>query len=253
MAYKFEDFVRDAHAARNGQPTSFDKPGTTPVMEKLKHVLLPAPIEAMIIMVRHGDTNLNSDSAGEKIRGWLDVPLNAKGKQQAVAVGQKMADQPIEKIYTSNLSRAEDVAKQIRLGIKKTQGREVTVTPTQNLRPWNLGQFQGQDVEKNRAKIAAYADKTPTEKVPGGEAFNTFLERTLKFVKARMAESEKTHGAVVLVTHTRVLRLVDAWVSSGMDGHKYGKDLVAKADHTPTGGYQLLVKRHGTWVVHNPS
>src|SRR5229473_1734909 len=43
------------------------------------------PDKPTVLVIRHGSTELNSEGQGspERIRGWLDIPLNAEGKTEA--------------------------------------------------------------------------------------------------------------------------------------------------------------------------
>ena len=45
-----------------------------------------------LIVVRHSSTPLNSTDSSDCIRGWLDVPISAKGIEEVLATAQ---DQPI--------------------------------------------------------------------------------------------------------------------------------------------------------------
>ncbi len=63
--------------------------------------------EAYLILVRHGQSDWNQQNI---FTGWVDVPLSAKGIQEAEAAGKQIQDIPIDKIYTSSLIRAQMTA-----------------------------------------------------------------------------------------------------------------------------------------------
>jgi probable phosphoglycerate mutase len=60
-----------------------------------------------LLFVRHGETSYN---ASGRIQGRLDIPLNARGLEQAAAVGAALAGVPIGELYSSSLSRAREVS-----------------------------------------------------------------------------------------------------------------------------------------------
>nr|WP_321508927.1 histidine phosphatase family protein [uncultured Hyphomonas sp.] len=62
---------------------------------------------ATFLLIRHGDNDL----LGSRLAGRLpDVHLNAKGKAQAQAVADGLADLPITAVYASPLERAQETA-----------------------------------------------------------------------------------------------------------------------------------------------
>ncbi|XP_031383355.1 phosphoglycerate mutase-like protein 4 isoform X3 [Punica granatum] len=66
---------------------------------------------AEIVVVRHGETEWNSDS---RIQGHLDVELNQAGKQQAAAVADRLSREgKINSVYSSDLKRAFETAQAI--------------------------------------------------------------------------------------------------------------------------------------------
>lgn len=64
-----------------------------------------------IIMVRHGQSIANSKgiSQGNKDE-WIDKPLSKKGKEQAEKVAQRLKNEDIGIIYSSDLKRAKETA-----------------------------------------------------------------------------------------------------------------------------------------------
>ncbi|MBN2064666.1 MAG: histidine phosphatase family protein, partial [Sedimentisphaerales bacterium] len=63
-----------------------------------------------IYIVRHGETNWNIEG---RMQGWLDIPLNEAGLKQTQAVALALVGRGIDRIYSSDLSRAADTAKEI--------------------------------------------------------------------------------------------------------------------------------------------
>ena len=58
-----------------------------------------------LILVRHGHTALNKPGEDERLRAWLDVPLDETGMREVVDTAEKLHGYPIEAIYCSDLKR----------------------------------------------------------------------------------------------------------------------------------------------------
>ena len=159
-----------------------------------------------LYLVRHGDTDFNSKQGGggeaqdteARVRSWIDVPLNHKGRLHAAQMALKLRDQGIEKITTSDLDRAKETA-QIIGHITKAPVEE-----THGLRPWDMGDLAGQKVVEAKPKIDHYFTH-PTEKIPGGESYEEFHSRakeTLLGILHRL--NSEPGGNEAAVTHLRV-------------------------------------------------
>src|SRR5208282_1605501 len=120
-----------------------------------------------LILIRHGHTSLNLPGQNERLRGWLDVPLDEQGLLEAEETAARVARHGITAIYSSDLTRA------IQSSASVSRATGAPLIPAGDLRPWNLGSFAGQlvcqlvpflDLLKSRPEIPA----------PGGESWNQF-------------------------------------------------------------------------------
>jgi len=87
-----------------------------------------------IILIRHGLTDWNEEG---RWQGNEDIPLNATGIAQAKALGRRLANWPIEILYSSDLKRAAQTAAIL--------GKAVDLQPIHD-RSWrerDVGAFQG--------------------------------------------------------------------------------------------------------------
>ena len=61
----------------------------------------------MILLARHGETD---DNAAGRVQGYLDSPLNERGREQARALAERAADEGVAALYSSQLRRAHETA-----------------------------------------------------------------------------------------------------------------------------------------------
>lgn len=152
-----------------------------------------------ILMVRHGDTELNS-----ALRYWgkSDVKLSARGLSQAERLRDRLTAENIDAIYSSDLVRAMVTAEII------ASGHKLRIIPCSELREVNFGELEGLTFEEISEKYPAVAKlwiaRSPKLKYPGGESRKDFTTRVCSFLRRL-----KRHGAndsVLIVAHSGVLR-----------------------------------------------
>src|SRR5262244_4312022 len=94
-----------------------------------------------LILVRHGKTVLNSLDDEERLRGWMDVPLDEQGLAEAREVSRRVGQHSVQRVYCSDLYRARQTAEVV---VRATQA---SIVYTSELRPWNLGSLTGKRVK----------------------------------------------------------------------------------------------------------
>ncbi|HLC75368.1 MAG TPA: histidine phosphatase family protein [Candidatus Nanoarchaeia archaeon] len=114
-----------------------------------------------LILIRHGETIENQQKI---LQGQIQGTLSALGKEQARAVAQTLAKEKIDAIYSSDLARAADTAKEI--------GRvmDIDVVFKTELRERNLGEFQGKSKKVIRWDMLKSEYEKPNKKLLGGES-----------------------------------------------------------------------------------
>lgn len=156
----------------------------------------PAP--ATLLLIRHGETAWNAE---HRIQGSLDIPLSATGIWQAGRLADRLAAEPLDAIYASDLARARLTAEPlaVRHGLAlRTDAR---------LRERSLGVFEGYTFDEIAARwpqeFAAWRGRDPAWAMPGGESGAAFIER----VNAALHDiaSEWAGARVAVVAHGGVL------------------------------------------------
>jgi broad specificity phosphatase PhoE len=61
----------------------------------------------VIWLARHGETAPNAEG---RVQGWLDPPLNDRGREQARELAEQAAGLDLNALYSSNLVRARETA-----------------------------------------------------------------------------------------------------------------------------------------------
>jgi broad specificity phosphatase PhoE len=104
-----------------------------------------------ITTIRHGETDWN---VAKKIQGSVDTELNEAGLEQARRLARRLAGEPCDVIYTSDLKRAYKTAETI------NSRHNVPIISLPGLREAGFGEFEGQSLAdaKIREAFGAYMD-----------------------------------------------------------------------------------------------
>lgn len=173
-------------------------------------------------LIRHGQTLLNAGR--QKIRGYLDVPLDKVGEDQALQAALKVKDFPVSTIYVSPLLRARQTARPV------AKLCEAPLVLEKACLPWYCGpKIEGQYVDEVLPLIIHYSDH-PDETPPGGEPFGEFTARFLHFLNGVLSNPHRNKD-VVVVTHSRCVHLARAWQAAGRP-QDYSYDKARMGDYS---------------------
>jgi broad specificity phosphatase PhoE len=190
-----------------------------------------------LLIIRHGHTSLNMPGRDERLRGWLDVPLDGQGLEEAHATAEQVcAAYTVDSIYCSDLRRARQTAEVLR---KKTRA---PIFATSDLRPWNLGVFCGQRVREILPFLNLLNQHLDLA-APRGESFYQFYGRYSHRLKELLNLAESSPNSIAVVTHVRNL-LATASVITGSD---VAKVPVKGGPHT--GALLVVEKAKGRWTI----
>lgn len=155
-----------------------------------------------LILVRHGQTEWNRI---ERFRGRADVPLNEAGVAQAVATGQRVAQEwKPAAVYSSPLSRAVRTAEAIAANFG------LSVQVLEGLADINYGEWQGLTDEEVRQRWPEqwelWYSHPEIVNIPGGETLAALRSRAMTTVASVAAQH--VGQTVVLVGHTVINRVI---------------------------------------------
>ncbi len=156
-----------------------------------------------LLLIRHGD---NEFIARNRLAGRLPgVHLNEKGRAQAQALAQLLAQAPLKAIYSSPMERAVETAQPLAVA----KGLEVQIRP--QLIELNYGNWQGRTFKQlGRIKLWKEVHDNPVGvRFPGGESFVEVQQRVsteLDAIAALHADDEM----VACFSHGDVIRLAVA-------------------------------------------
>ncbi|MHB8469114.1 MAG: histidine phosphatase family protein [Gaiellaceae bacterium] len=159
-----------------------------------------------VLLARHGE----SEASAARIVGG-DSPLTPLGREQARALGERLASFPVDICLTSGAVRARETAA-IALA-----GRDVKVEIVRELGDVRFGEFDGRPLEEYRDWVAAHP---PTEGVPQGESRADTLRR---FARAFRTVLVRTEQHALVVAHGLTIRaLLDDRPRPVVAGAPYG-------------------------------
>ncbi|MCR4393292.1 MAG: alpha-ribazole phosphatase [Dehalococcoidales bacterium] len=154
---------------------------------------------ARLFLVRHGETDSNS---AFRYWGKTDVGLGSEGIRQAEQIRDRLADQRIDCIYTSDLRRTRLTAEII------ARPHQIDIINCPELREIDFGEVEGLDFKEVQAKFPEVARKwiqhDPELVYPGGESLLQLDERIARF-RSRLS-AHAPQETVLIVAHSGVLR-----------------------------------------------
>ena len=160
-----------------------------------------------VVLIRHGETEWNRD---RRIQGQTDTPLSALGRQQALAIGQRLRRERFSAIYASDLQRAWHTAAAIGQAARHERSDAPQPVAERRLREMDFGEWEG----KTSAEIAlSHPEQHGRSKhrdadfrIPGGESFRDLYERTVDCV-ASLVDAHPGR-AICVVAHGGILDMM---------------------------------------------
>jgi probable phosphoglycerate mutase len=161
------------------------------------------PVATRIIAVRHGETAWNVDT---RIQGQLDIGLNDTGRWQAQRAARALAEETVDAVYSSDLSRATATAQ----AIAEHAGLPLTVQTHVGLRERAFGKFEGQTyaaiTEQWPEESRLWRIRDPDFAPVGGESPRQVMARVAQTVQDIAARHMGQQ--IVLVAHGGVMDML---------------------------------------------
>lgn len=130
-----------------------------------------------LLLCRHGQTEFN---ASARFQGQLDTPLSELGRRQAELLRRRLADEPIDAAYASDLARARETAE------TALAGREVPLRFDQRLREVAFGRWEGLTFAQIKERFPDDVVGRDRDRVhfamPGGESLAQLAARVKVFL-----------------------------------------------------------------------
>ena len=159
---------------------------------------------ARLVLLRHGESQWNLEN---RFTGWVDVPLSAKGVEEAKQAGEKLRGFTFDRAFSSVLARANET---LRIVLEVLGQTSIPIEKDKALNERMYGDLQG----LNKAETAKkYGDaqvkiwrRSYDVKPPGGESLKDTAERALpyyeKMVKPHLVKGE----TIIIAAHGNSLR-----------------------------------------------
>jgi broad specificity phosphatase PhoE len=150
----------------------------------------------VIYLARHGETE---DNARQVVQGWIDTPLNERGREQARDLAEQVAGLGIVAIWTSQLARAAETARIV--------GDALGIEPRidDRLAESRRGSWEGRsldEIERSEPDAwAAWKRGGGDFRFPGGESLAEHQARVLAVIEAVRAGDQPalviSHGGSI--------------------------------------------------------
>lgn len=190
-----------------------------------------------LLLIRHGETPSNTGHLLDT--GHPGAPLNERGLAQAATLVETLAQEPVQAIWTSDLTRARQTGEPL----AEALGLSVTTSP--RLREIFAGEYDMSPDWVSYVETLASWAVDPTVSLPGGEDAVSFMARFDAGV-AEVAASGVDCAAIV--SHGAALRI---WVPARASNLRWEEvqhwrldntDLIV-LDGSPADGWKVL-----TWA-----
>ena len=157
-----------------------------------------------LVLLRHGQSQWNLEN---RFTGWIDVPLSAKGNEEAMAAAQQLSGYRLDRAFTSRLVRATDTLRIVLAAIGQEQ---IPIEENQALNERMYGDLQGLNKEETVKKYGVQQvevwRRSYDVRPPGGESLHDTAARVLPYYQERIHPALEKGDTVLIVAHGNSLR-----------------------------------------------
>ncbi len=159
---------------------------------------------ARLVLLRHGESQWNLEN---RFTGWVDVPLSARGVQEARNAGDKLRGFTFDRAFTSVLIRAKET---LRLVLEAIGQPKIPIEKDKALNERLYGDLQG----LNKAETAKkYGDdqvkiwrRSYDVRPPGGESLKDTADRVLPYYESKIKPCLLKGETILIAAHGNSLR-----------------------------------------------
>jgi probable phosphoglycerate mutase len=152
----------------------------------------------VILLARHGETDDNVPPP--RVQGWIDMPLNERGREQARELAESVRTRNLGAIYSSHLARARETAEIVAAGLG------LSPIVDDRLAESRRGSWEGrllEEIEREEPEMwAAWRRGGADFRFPGGESLVEHAER----VRAALTEVHRGPLPALCVCHGGTIR-----------------------------------------------
>ena len=160
-----------------------------------------------ILLVLPGATDLDSQG---RIKGSLDLPMNANGNEQARETADELSDEAIDVLYSSPCLSAQQTCEQL------SRDGQIKIKVIDELRNLDRGLWHGkliEELKESQPKVYRQWQEQPeTVRPPGGETLDEAQKRVQKFLR-RIRKRHKS-GSISLVVPEPMASIVRSQLES---------------------------------------
>ncbi len=156
-----------------------------------------------LVLLRHGESVWNAKGV---LSGWVDIPLSAKGIEQAKRAGESLANIAFGTVYTSCLWRSISTAAIL---MAYNQHPHVPIETHIELNERYYGRLQSYNIaqlEHTYSKVQVHQwRKAYDVSPPQGESLKTTAQRIIPFFEAHI-KPRLQHENLLMVLHGTCMR-----------------------------------------------
>jgi probable phosphoglycerate mutase len=165
-----------------------------------QRALTAPPGAREVVLIRHG--SCEPPAPDGLIGGRSDPGLNARGRGEAAAVGERLGREPVAAIFVSPMNRATETAAPI------IAAHAIEPVIDDDLGEIYLGEWEGHGIASRGAsgdpELARVFAEQRWDLIPGSEDIDGFGTRVRRGIEAA-ADAGADGSVVVVVTHSAVI------------------------------------------------
>ena len=163
-----------------------------------------------VLLIRHGQSEGN---AARRFGGHTSTPLSPRGRKQAQALAKSLKDEGLTAIYTSDLARAVETAKQL------AHLTGLPIHTTGAFRERSVGVMEGLTFEdaaqQHPEQYAALLRRDFEHVLTGGESYRQLLDRARH--KLDEIIEQNRGGKIAVFSHTGTICILALHLMGALD------------------------------------